>query len=97
MHRAHRLCLRLGPTRTPPGRFAKWFSRTVRHAYSLPDFLPEDKAICERGRRGASGDFNPGRLVPAERVVADFGHCLDWRLNDIDPPAVQMEALADIP
>ena len=76
------------------GRFSRWFSRFVSSAaaYSLPDFLPEDKAICERGQRGASGDFNPGRLVPAERVVADFGHYLNWRLNDIEPPTVHMEA-----
>ena len=60
--------------------------------YSLPDFLPEDKAICERGQRGASGDFSPGRLVPAERVVADFGHYLNWRLNNIEPPPVHTEA-----
>ena len=85
------------PRGSPAGRLAGWFSRTAGYGYSLPDFLPEDKATCERGQRGASGDFNPGRLVPAERVVADFGHYLDWRLNDIDPPAVQMEVLADIP
>ena len=60
-------------------------------AYSLLDFLPEDKAICERGQRGATGDFVPGRLVPMERVVADFGHYLNWRLNHIEPPAVHTE------
>ena len=80
------------PQRRPRGRLARWLSRTANYGYSLPDFLPEDKAICERGQRGASGDFNPGRLVPAERVVADFGHYLNWRLNDIEPPAVHTEA-----
>ena len=80
------------PQRRPRGRLARWFSRTANYGYSLPDFLPEDKAICERGQRGASGDFNPGRLVPAERVVADFGHYLNWRLNDIEPPIVHTEA-----
>ena len=86
-----------GAYTTPPqgsstGRLSKWFARTMYDSYSLPDFLPEDKAICERGQRGASGDFTPGRLVPMERVVADFGHYLNWRLNGIDPPAVHTEA-----
>ena len=80
------------PRGSSTGWFAKWISRTMSSSYSLPDFLPEDKAICERGQRGASGDFSPGRLVPAERVVADFGHYLNWRLNDIDPPGVHTEA-----
>ena len=52
----------------------------------MKDFLPEDKAICERVQRGVSGDFVPGPLVPMERVVADFGHYLNWRLNDVEPP-----------
>ena len=71
------------------GRVANWFSRWAGGtAYGLPDFLPEDKAICERGQRGAIGDFAPGPLVPIERVVADFGHYLNWRLNGVEPPAV---------
>ena len=76
------------------GWFSRWISRAVNRtaAYSLPDFLPEDKAICERGQRGVTGYFEPGRLVPAERVVADFGHYLNWRLNDVEPPAVHTEA-----
>ena len=76
------------------GRLLRWITRTASSAagYSLPDFLPEDKAICERGQRGAIGDFSPGRLVPAERVVADFGHYLNWRLNGVEPPAVHKEA-----
>ena len=80
------------PQRRPRGRLARWLSRTAGQGYSLPDFLPEDKAICERGQRGASGDFEPGRLVPAERVVADFGHYLNWRLNGVEPPAAHKEA-----
>ena len=56
-----------------------------------PDFLKEDKAICERAQRGFSGDFTPGKLLPVERVVADFGHYLNWRLNDVEPPAVHSE------
>ena len=33
-----------------------------------------------------------GRLVPAERVVADFGHYLNWRLNNIKPPTIANSA-----
>ena len=81
------------PPARPRGRLAKRIMRSVNNAtYLLPDFLPEDKAICERGQRGAAGDFIPGRLVPMERVVADFAHYLNWRLNDIEPPAVHTEA-----
>ena len=76
------------------GRVSRWITRSLSSAaaYSLPDFLPEDKAICERGQRGASGNFVPGPLVSMERVVADFGHYLNWRLNDIEPPGVHTEA-----
>ena len=75
------------------GRLGEWFARTVgvAAAYALPDFLQEDKAICERVQRGVTGDFVPGRLVPMERVVVDFGHYLNWRLNNIEPPAVHSE------
>ncbi len=38
----------------------------------IPDFLPEDKAICERGQRAASGEFEPGPILDVERVVRDF-------------------------
>ena len=78
------------------GRIRDWMNKTVglAAAYALPDFLPEDKAICERVQRGIGGDFAPGQLVPMERVVADFGHYLDWRLNDVEPPAVHMEPTA---
>ena len=93
----HRCTVRTGgafasrPSRRRAGRLGslgEWVSRTMggAAAYSLPDFLAEDKAICERVQRGMSGDFAPGRLVPMERVVADFGHYLNWRLNDVEPP-----------
>lgn len=76
------------------GWLSQWMTRAADRAagYSLPDFLPEDKATCERGQRGAAGDFSPGRLVDAERVVADFGRYLDWRLNGVEPPAVHKGA-----
>ena len=61
-------------------------------AHGLFDFLSEDKAICERVQRGVSGDFDPGHLLPLERVVEDFGHYLNWRLNDVEPPAVHSES-----
>ena len=84
------------PSRRPAGRLGRlrdWLRRTIgtAPAYALPDFLAEDKAICERVQRGLSGDFAPGRLVPMERVVADFGHYLNQRLNDVEPPAVHAE------
>ena len=63
-------------------------------AHGLLDFMSEDKAICERVQRGVSGDFAPGRLVPLERVVADFGRYLNWRLNGVEPPAVHIEPTA---
>ena len=71
-------------------RLGEWFSWGAT-AYSLLDFLTEDKAICERIQRGVTGHFTPGRLVPMERVVADFGHYLNWRLNKVEPPAVHSE------
>ena len=71
------------------GKLAKSIAASVSAvAYPMVDFLPEDKAICERVQRGVSGDFVPGRLVAMERVVADFGHYLNWRLNKVGPPAV---------
>ena len=81
--------------KTPPperssNRLNKWITQaaTAAAAIALPDFLPEDKAICERGQRGAQGDFNPGTLLEVERVVRDFGHYLHWQLHGVEPPAV---------
>ncbi len=54
-------------------------------------FLAEDKVICERVQRGIGGDFRPGKLLPIERVVMDFGHYLNWRINDAEPPPVHLE------
>ena len=71
-------------------RLGEWFSWGF-NAYTPLDFLSEDKAICERVQRGLTGNFVPGRLVPLERVVADFGHYLNWRLNNIQPPAVHSQ------
>ena len=74
------------------GRLGKSIADTVSAAaYPLLDFLPEDKAICERVQRGVSGNYRPGRLVPMERVVADFGHYVNWRLNGVEPPSVYKE------
>ena len=87
-----RCTVRLGSASAPGphgslGRLARSISESISAAaYPVKDFLPEDKAICERVQRGASGDFAPGPLVPMERVVADFGHYLNWRLNDVEPP-----------
>ncbi|MCY3819433.1 MAG: aromatic ring-hydroxylating dioxygenase subunit alpha [Gammaproteobacteria bacterium] len=73
------------------GGLGNWFNWAIGAGATRPDFLKEDKAICERIQRGFSGDFVPGRLLPVERVVADFGHYLNWRLNDVEPPEVHSE------
>ena len=71
----HRCAVRTGGAFASPryggalGGLGKWFTNTVGAGYALPDFLSEDKAICERIQRGFSGDFVPGRLLPVERVV----------------------------
>ncbi len=72
--------------RSPPperaGRLDRWVSKAAMAAESLvPDFLPEDKAICERGQLGAAGDFTPGTLVEMEQVVVDFHDYLRRRLG----------------
>lgn len=78
-------------TSPPPERssniLSKWITQgtTAAAALALPDFLPEDKAICERGQLGARGDYEPGQLLGVERIVADFGHYLNWRLNGVEP------------
>ena len=68
------------------GRIGEWLAESMANAYPQADFLQEDKAICERVQRGFTGDFTPGSLVPIERVVSDFEHYLNWRLNDVEPP-----------
>ncbi len=74
--------------RSPPperaGRLDRWVSKAAMAAESLvPDFLPEDRAICERGQLGAVGDFEPGTLVELEQVVADFHAYLFRRLGGV--------------
>lgn len=54
----------------------------------IPDFLPEDKWICERGQMAASGDFTPGPIIPVEHVITDFHHYLNRQLHGVDPPPV---------
>ena len=73
------------------GRVGNWLSQVVESLYSQADFLPEDKTICERVQRGFTGNFTPGRIFPIERVVADFGHYLNWRLNEVNPPLFYTE------
>ena len=65
---------------------AKWAKRIVAGAAGavIPDFLPEDKAICERGQRGASGDFEPGPILDVERVLVDFHHYLARQLHGFE-------------
>lgn len=93
---AHTCLVRTGGAFSSPpperagNRISKWMiqATSAAAARALPDFLPEDKAICERGQLGASGDFAPGQLLEVERVVADFGHYMNWRINSIEPPKV---------
>ncbi|MEM9563300.1 MAG: aromatic ring-hydroxylating dioxygenase subunit alpha [Actinomycetota bacterium] len=54
----------------------------------VPDFLPEDRWICERGQLAASGDFEPGQLIAMEQVIIDFHHYLNRQLHDVDAPPV---------
>lgn len=69
------------------GQIGNWLAQTAAAVYPQSDFLREDKAICERVQRGFTGDFKPGSLLPIERVVSDFSHYLNWRLNDVEPPS----------
>lgn len=72
----------------------KWASKaTARAAASkYPDFLPEDKFICERGQGTATGDYEPGVLVPMEQVIADFHHYLNRQLHGAPIPPVRTSA-----
>ena len=85
------------PPEQASSRVKKWATQaaTAAATYVIPDFLPEDKAICERGQRGAEGDFAPGQLLEVERVVADFGRYLNWKLNGVEPPAVHTRPPSD--
>ncbi|MGI9613071.1 MAG: aromatic ring-hydroxylating oxygenase subunit alpha [Acidimicrobiales bacterium] len=77
----------------------KWAGNAAAKAaeWAVPDFLPEDKAICERGQRAASGDYRPGPLVPMEQVIVDFHHYLARQLHGADVPDVRTSADVGIP
>ncbi len=67
-------------------------SRRIAQGYATA-FLEEDRAICERAQAGmASRHSHGGRLVPLERVVADFHNYLSWRLTGEQPPSPYVEA-----
>ena len=71
---------------------------TMRLSDSLiPDFLPEDKWICERGQASASGDFEPGQLIPMEQVIIDFHHYLNRQLHGVEAPPVATSDEVGIP
>lgn len=55
----------------------------------VPDFLPEDKWICERGQRAATGDFEPGPIIAMEHVIVDFHHYLNRQLHNAPTPATK--------
>lgn len=72
---------------------AKLATKVTAAATALvPDFLPEDKAICERGQRAAIGDYSPGMLVPIEQVVVDFHHYLNRQLHNVEAPPARTAA-----
>ena len=73
---------------------AKWSAKATARAAAreYPDFLPEDKAICERGQRSATGDYEPGVLVAMEQVVVDFHHYLNRQLHGAPIPPVRTSA-----
>ena len=78
----------------PPAEASRGLSRWVTKASTavgtgLPDFLPEDRAICERGQRGATGGFTPGPLLPVEQVIVDFHHFLNRQLHGVPGPPVR--------
>ena len=77
---------------------AKWSSKAAAKAVEslTPDFLPEDKAICERGQLAASGDYVPGVLVPMEQVLVDFHHYLNRQLHGAEVPGVRTSAQVGI-
>ena len=81
-------------TSPSPGELSgvsKWTSKATSVALQMafPDFLPEDKDICERGQRAAEGDYTPGVLVPMEQVISDFHHYLNRQLHGAEVPPVR--------
>lgn len=67
-------------------------SQKIGQGYATA-FLEEDRWICERALAGmASRHSRGGRLVPLERVVADFHNYLAWRITGEQPPARYLEA-----
>lgn len=69
---------------------SRWVTQAVTGFGDRPaDFLPEDRAICERVQRAAGGDYEPGVLVPMEQVLVDFHHFLARQLHGADVPPVR--------
>ncbi len=73
---------------------SKWTAKAMAKAadMTVPDFLPEDKDICERGQRAATGDFTPGPILPVEHVISDFHHYLNRQLRGAAVPPVRTSA-----
>ena len=70
---------------------SKWLGQAAAAGAEafVPDFLPEDRAICERGQRAATGDFDPGVIVPMEHIITDFHHFLAHKLHGDPLPPVR--------
>ncbi|MGI9623451.1 MAG: aromatic ring-hydroxylating oxygenase subunit alpha [Acidimicrobiales bacterium] len=78
---------------------AKWTGRAAAKAadYALPDFLPEDRDICERGQRAATGHYTPGVIIPMEQVIVDFHHYLNRQLHGAEVPPARTSEEVGIP
>ncbi|MEM7285529.1 MAG: aromatic ring-hydroxylating dioxygenase subunit alpha [Actinomycetota bacterium] len=69
----------------------KWLNQAMAAGAEVlvPDFLPEDRAICERGQRASGGDFEPGVIVPMEHIITDFHHFLAHKIHGAELPEVR--------
>lgn len=72
------------PGRQPASSVGRFVARTLGAMWfgMADDFLPEDKAICERAQRATTGTFTPGKLVELEEPVAHFHRYLAQRLSN---------------
>lgn len=82
------------PSPATESSLKRWAGTAAAKAaeWAIPDFLPEDKAICERGQQAAIGDYTPGVLVPMEQIIVDFHQYLNRQLHNADVPPVRTSA-----
>ena len=75
-------------TACAPNPYHAWTYDEAGRLLGTP-FAPKDGFDREADRLEAYRV--PGRPVPIERVVEDFDHYLNWRINGVEPHAVQTE------